>query len=76
MPAVILHEEEMAFARAYSGRHAIDGFSEPQLKEIADRARTIHRWHKAHPLLHSAISIAVLVFLFYADYWVLLRLPR
>jgi len=71
-----LHTEELVLARAYSGTQTFDGLSAEQLDSIRARARTLYRWFRAHPILHSAITLAVLVFLFGADYWVLLRLPR
>ena len=33
-------------------------------------------WFKAHPYLHNAIGVPVLIFLFAVDYWALLQLPR
>src|SRR4030095_10791400 len=71
-----LHPEELVLARAYSDRRSFEGLTDEQLKQIGERARILYRCFRNHPLLHSGISIAVLMFLFTADYWVLLRLPR
>ena len=73
---MILHPEELDLARAYTDNGTFEGLTAAQLQQIRDRARTLHRWFKTHPLTHSAISIAVLIFLFTADYWILLQLPR
>jgi fatty acid desaturase len=70
-----LHSEELALARAYSAGLAFDGLTEEQMASIAARSRVIHQWFKSHPVLHSAISVSVLVFLFSADYWALMHLP-
>jgi hypothetical protein len=72
---VILHPEELHLAQTYTGAASFEGLSAAQLQQIRDRARTLHQWFRAHPLLHSGISLAVLVFLFTADYAILLRLP-
>jgi Fatty acid desaturase len=72
---VNLHPEELHLARAWSDDRPFEGLTPEQLQSIHARARALHRWVRAHPLAHSAISIAVLVFLFATDYWILLRLP-
>jgi hypothetical protein len=73
---VILHREELDLARAYTGHGSFEGLTAAQLQQIRDRARTLHHWFRTHPLTHSTISLSVLVFLFAADYWVLLHMPR
>jgi fatty acid desaturase len=73
---VILHPEELDLARAYANHGTFEGLTAAQLQKIRERARVLHRWFRTHPLTHSAISIAVLIFLFTADYWILLKLPR
>ena len=74
--AMILHPQELDLAKAYSTTHTFEGLSEDQLHSIAKRSRVLYQWFKTHPILHSAITVAVLAFLFAADYWALMRLPR
>ena len=70
-----LHPEELALARAYQESLPFEGFTDSQLARLREHARALNTWTRSHPLTHSAISVAVLVFLFVADYWILLRLP-
>ena len=73
---MILHPEELELARSYSGSHAFEGFTDQQTQLIQKRVRELQKWVKTHWLIHSLISLAVLAFVFSADYWVLLKLPR
>ena len=69
------HPEELELARSYTEICPLPGLSREQLKAILDRGRQLFRWHKAHPVLHALINLSVFVFLFTADYYVLLALP-
>jgi hypothetical protein len=71
-----LHTEELASARLYTRNLPFEGLTDAQLKSILERGRELYHWYKAHPRLHVLFGVAVLVFLFAADYWVLMRLPR
>lgn len=72
---MITHPEELALARAYCSGQTFEDLSAEQMSKIMDRGRTLHKWFKAHHGLHCAISLGVIVFLFGADYLVLMRLP-
>ena len=69
------HPEELELARSYTEICPLPGLSREQLKALLDRGRQLFRWHKAHPVLHALINLSVFVFLFTADYYVLLALP-
>ena len=70
-----LHHEELVYARAYSAAHAFESLTDDQLRAIRSAGRDLFAWFKAHPRVNNAISLAVIAFIFVADYWVLLRLP-
>jgi len=72
---MVLHPEELELARSYAKDHAFEGFTQLQTKAIQERVRELQKWVKTHWLIHSVISVAVIVFVFGADYWVLLKLP-
>jgi fatty acid desaturase len=65
----------LTLARAYDADHRFERLTATQLARLRERARVLHGWTRAHPRTHSMISVSVLVFLFAADYWALLRLP-
>jgi len=70
-----IHEEELAFARAYEAEHAFEGLTDGQMSVIMNRGRALFHWFKAHPRLHNTISALVLILLFGLDYLVLLEMP-
>ena len=71
-----LHADELAAAQAYEQAHPdFAGLTVAQAKLILDRGRSLYKWMKAHPAVHNAINAAVLVFLFAADWFALVRLP-
>ena len=70
------HPEELNLARAYSQSVPTEGLSREQMKVIMDRGRTLYRWFRGHQGVHALINASVLVFIFAADYAILLRLPR
>ena len=72
---MILHLEELAWARAYTRTLPFEGLTNDQMKLIMDRGRTLHKWFKNHRVIHNSIGVLVLTFLFSADYYILLRLP-
>jgi Fatty acid desaturase len=67
--------EEVAMAREYVDTHEFARLTDEQLTAIVARGRELFHWFKAHPALHNTINVAVLIFIFAADYFVLLRLP-
>jgi Fatty acid desaturase len=67
--------EEVTMARAYAETHDFARLTEEQVGAIVARGRQLFHWFKAHPTLHNTINAIVLVFIFAADYFVLLRLP-
>lgn len=71
-----LYPEELALSREYAKNLPFEQLTEPQLRQLEDHGRRMFRWFKDHPHIHNSIAVCVLVFLFGADYWVLLELPR
>jgi hypothetical protein len=72
---MILHHDELTLARAYETGRGFEGLTDTQMSAIMARGRALFHWFKAHPHLHNAINLGVLVFLFGADYFVLVHLP-
>ncbi len=70
-----VHQEELAYARAYQATHPFERLTEEQLKAIRARGRELFSWFKAHPWLHNAINAGLLAGLLAADYWILRDLP-
>lgn len=71
-----LYPEELALSHEHARGLAFEGLSDDQLNRFAARGQELHRWYKAHPYLHNAIGVPVLVFLFASDYWAVMHLPR
>jgi hypothetical protein len=71
-----LRKEELALARAHTQITPFEGLTKEQLKSIMDCGRGFHRWFKEHQDLHIFISLAVIMFLFVADFFVLIWFPR
>jgi fatty acid desaturase len=71
-----LYPEELAASRAYAKALVCEGLSDEQMDRFAAEGKRLHRWYASHPHLHNLIAIPVLIFLFGADYWALLHLPR
>ena len=71
-----LHQDELELARAYGESVQFEGLSKEQMKLVMDRGRGLFHWFKAHQALHFVINLTLLVFLFVADYLILLRLPE
>jgi Fatty acid desaturase len=72
-----LHPDDYQQAVAYQAA-ALQGFpvlKEEQLQRIRQRAREYQVWFRAHPLLHNAVSVLLLLGLFGADLLALLMLP-
>lgn len=68
--------EELELARAYQREQPFKELTPEQVNQIMDRGRGLHKWFKAHKMLHCAIGAAVIVFLLGGDFLVLMRLPR
>jgi len=73
---VVLHPEELQFARAYDSGRAFEDLSAEQIHSVMERGRALFKWYKAHPRTHNLISATVLVSILLADGWTLLGLPR
>jgi hypothetical protein len=69
------HAEELALARAYTATLDFEGLTESQMLRVMTRGRELFHWFKAHRYLHCAISTAVLLFIFGADWFVQVKLP-
>jgi len=69
------HPEELALARRYEEGHAFHRLTDEQLAAILARGRALFHWFKAHPGTHNTINAGVILFLFVAQYLVLLKLP-
>jgi fatty acid desaturase len=72
---MILHEDELALARAYEASVPLETLTREQLRLVIARGRMLHGWYKGHPRTHAAISFALLVSLVAADLAILLALP-
>jgi cytochrome P450 len=70
-----LHAEEFARARAWSKATPFEGLTESQMSQVMNRGRALHASFRSHVALHNSLNAAVIVFLFCADYFVLMRLP-
>ena len=69
------HHDELALAAAYERGAGFEALTDEQTHAIMNRGRALFHWFKSHLALHYAISIAVFVLLFAADWWVQVRLP-
>ena len=72
---MIIHDEELALARAYQQEHAFEDLTDDQLRAILMRGRELFHWFKAHPRTHNAINLCALVSIFVLDYLALMKLP-
>jgi hypothetical protein len=73
---VILHEDELALARAYNRVTPSQALTADQMKLILDRGRALHRWYKDHQMAHYALNLGVMAALLVGDALILLQLPR
>ncbi len=72
---MIIHDEELALARAYEQEHPFEDLTDDQLRAILTRGRELFHWFKAHPRTHNAINLCALASIFVLDGVVLLKLP-
>src|SRR5512134_2785974 len=72
---MIIHDEELALARAYQQEHAFEDLTDHQLRAILVRGRELFHWFKAHPRTHNAINLWALASIFVLDYLALIHLP-
>jgi len=72
---VVIHPEEIRLARLHQAQAPFEPLTRDQIHQIMTRGRELHQWFKTHHGLHCLINTVLLVFLFAADYVVLLRLP-
>jgi hypothetical protein len=68
------HPEELKSAQAYWKDRSYPKLSEEQHKAITEKGKSFIRFPQEHPILHHLINLAVLLFIFSFDWWVLLRL--
>jgi hypothetical protein len=71
-----IHPEEVRWAQVNEKQLGFEPLNRDQVHSIMERGRELHRWYKAHYVLHCLISLSVLVVLLGGDYLALLRLPR
>ncbi len=74
--SMAIHPEELAFARAYAKATPFEGLTDEQLRLIMDRGRSLYKWYKGHFYIHSLINLLLIVSIFTADFFILIRLPR
>ena len=72
---MIIHDEELALARAYQQEHAFEDLTDDQFRAILRRGRELFQWFKTHPRTHNAINLCVLASIFVLDYLTLTTLP-
>jgi hypothetical protein len=70
------HPDELDAARRYAAAYAFEGLTPPQLANVRDRSRALHRWFKGHPAAHALLNVAALALLLVGDGAALLWLPR
>jgi hypothetical protein len=63
-------------ARAYSNSHDFERLVPEQIHRVMARGRELHKWHRAHPRLHAAISLSVIGIIFAIDWLVWIALAR
>jgi hypothetical protein len=73
---VRLHPEEMELAQAYWRSLEFEPLAPEQIKRLGEQGKDLREWLRTHQALHNLINAAVFLFLFLADYWVLLKMPR
>ena len=52
-----VHPDEFAMAREYSNSRDFEHLGPEQIHQVMVRGRELHRWFRAHPRLHAAISL-------------------
>ena len=72
---MIIHDEELALARAYQQEHSFEDLTDDQLRAILTRGRELFHWFKAHPRTHNVINLCGLASIFVLDYLTLMKLP-
>jgi hypothetical protein len=63
-------------AHAYSSSHDFERLSSEQIHQVMVRGRELHKWCRAHPRIHAAISVSVISMIFAADWLVWTALAR
>ena len=71
-----LYPEEWLCAQRYQQCQDPPRFSPRQLQRIRAFGKLYAKWYRAHPLLHNALNISVLLFLFTTDILFLLVVPH
>jgi hypothetical protein len=67
--------QELELARRHVPAPPFEGLTEKQMSLIMGRGRSLYKWFKAHTLFHNLINSAVVLLIFAADYFALLRSP-
>ena len=70
-----IHPEEVRWAQVNEKQLPFEPLNRDQVHSIMERGRELHRWYKAHYVLHCLISLSVLIVLLGGDYLALLKLP-
>ncbi|MBD3426832.1 MAG: hypothetical protein GF409_06335 [Candidatus Omnitrophica bacterium] len=68
------HPEEYKSAEEYWEDRPYPRITDEQYRKISEKAGGLVKFPLDHPYVHHLINIAVLVFIFLADWWVLIRL--
>ena len=71
-----VHPDEFAMAREYSNSHDFEHLNPEQIHQVMVRGRELHKWLRAHPRLHAAISLSVIGSIFAIDWLVSIALAR
>lgn len=71
-----VHPDEFAMAQAYSGSHEFERLGPQQIHRVMVRGRELHKWYRAHPRLHAAISVSVICTIFAVDWLMWMTLAR
>jgi hypothetical protein len=67
---------ELQLARDFVPEPPFEGLSEEQISLIMNRGRRLYKWFNKHPHVHNLINSAVILFIFTADFFSLMWLPR
>ena len=71
-----VHPDEFAMAREYSSSRDFEHLNPEQIHQVMVRGRELHKWFRAHPRLHAAISLSVIGSIFAVDWVVWIALAR
>jgi hypothetical protein len=72
---VIVHDEELALARAYEAHSHFEGLTDEQMSAIMKKGRSLFHWFKVHPWVHNTINLILMAGILTADGLILLGIP-